>query len=164
MFCEPANRSTSSDVLRASTPWSKSSPRGPDWRVRRLLNIRLVSTRFLQRGKPEETGRIRLGSVNCIKRLVQKEADRPAVVYPGRAVLIERGIIPEKGQEVGDDEHEAGEGDKVRRHARREALDDDIGIEGFEYVTRHQRAVDTRVLVLPKIRQVFLPYVDHDDN
>jgi hypothetical protein len=36
MFCEAAKIKTSREVLRASTPWSKSSPRGPDCLVRRL--------------------------------------------------------------------------------------------------------------------------------
>lgn len=36
MFCEAAKIRTSREVLRASTPWSKSSPRGPDCLVRRL--------------------------------------------------------------------------------------------------------------------------------
>lgn len=38
-FCEAAKMRHSRDVLTASTPWSKSSPRGPLWCVRRLQMI-----------------------------------------------------------------------------------------------------------------------------
>jgi hypothetical protein len=47
------------------------------------------------------------------------------------------------------------------RHRHREALDNDIGIEGLEDVLGHQRLVDAGILVLVQLGQVALPNVHH---
>lgn len=84
----------------------------------------------------------RLRAVNRIEGLVQEQADRPAVVDPRRAVLVEGRVVPQQRAEVDDDEHEAREGDQVGRHPHGEALDDHIRVEGLEDVPRHERVVD----------------------
>lgn len=104
---------------------------------------------------------LRLSAIDRIKGLIEKETDGPAVVDPRRAVLVQRRVVPQQRQEVGDHEHEPRERDEVRRHRPREEADDNIGVEGLEDVLGRQRSVDRRVLVLLEIRQVFLPHVDH---
>lgn len=105
----------------------------------------------------------RLRSVNGVKGLVQEQADGPRVVDPGRAIGIQARVIPQEGQEVGDDKGEAGEGDEVRGHPYREALDDDVGVEGLEDVFGEQGAVDARVLVVFERGELALADVDHDE-
>lgn len=89
----------------------------------------------------QEEGHSRLGSVDSIKGLVQKQTDGPAVVNPARAVLVEGWVVPEECPEVGDHKHEAGEGDQVGCHGHGEALDDHIGVEWLEDVLAGQAAV-----------------------
>lgn len=48
-----------------------------------------------------------LRAITGIERLVQEEADCPAVVHPRRAVLVEPWCIPQHRQEVDDDEAES---------------------------------------------------------
>jgi len=91
----------------------------------------------------------RLCTINRVKGLVQKQTQSPAVIDPSGTVLVQAGVIPEQGQKVGYDKHEARQRNQVRGHAHREQLDDDIGVERLEDVARQQRVVDTRVLVLP---------------
>lgn len=107
-------------------------------------------------------GDVRLGAVNGVECLVEEETDGPAEVDPWWAVLVERRIVPEQGQQVGDDKGEARQGDEVWRHALGEALDDDIVVEGLEDVLGRQRVVDAGIPVLLEVWQLFLPYVDHD--
>ncbi len=104
---------------------------------------------------------IRLRAVDGIKCLVYEQTSSPSIVDPWRAILVESGIVPEQGEEVGDDEHEPGQGDQVRGHPHGKALDDDIGVEGLENIFRRQRVVDAAVFVLLEVRQIFLPYVHH---
>lgn len=54
---------------------------------------------------------LRLGSVHSVKGLVEEKADCKGPVHPGRHVLVHCRIVPQHGQEVDDDEAEAGEGD-----------------------------------------------------
>ena len=107
-------------------------------------------------------GDIRLGAVNGVECLIEEEANGPGVVHPWWAVLVKRRVIPEQRQQVGDDEGETGKSDEVWRHALREALDDDIVIEGLEDVLGRQRTIDAGVFVLLEVWQLLLPYVDHD--
>lgn len=102
-------------------------------------------------------------SINGVKGLVQEQADGPRIVDPRRAIGIQARVIPQQGQEVGDDEGEAGEGDEVRGHPYREALDDDVGVEGLEDVFGEQGAIDARVLVVFERRELALADVDHDE-
>lgn len=60
---------------------------------------------------PEKTRDLRLGTVNSVKRLVEQQSDGPAVVHPAWTVLIQRGVVPQHGQEIDDDEHESRQGD-----------------------------------------------------
>lgn len=103
----------------------------------------------------------RLRPIDSIKSLIQEQADSPAIVHPGRAVLVQHGRVPQQGREVGDDEGEAGQGDGVGRHAHGEALDDEVRVEGLEDVLAGQRAVDRRVLVLLERGELPLADVDH---
>jgi hypothetical protein len=85
---------------------------------------------------------VRLRAIHGIKGLVEKQTSSPAVVDPRRAILVQRRIVPEQSQEVGNDEHETRQGNQVGSHGHGEALDDDIGIEGLEDVFGYQRVVD----------------------
>lgn len=104
---------------------------------------------------------IRLGAIDGIKGLVNEQAGGPCVVDPRRTILVERRVVPEQGEEVGDDEHEARQGDQVWGHPHGEALDDDMGVEGFEDILGCQRMVDAAVFVVPEVWQELLPHVDH---
>lgn len=104
---------------------------------------------------------LRLRAVDGVKGLVQKQAERPAVVDPRWAVLVESGVVPQQGEEVRDDKGESGQGDEVRRHGHGEDFDDDIGVKGLEHVFGQQRVVDARVLVLFERWELLLTYVDH---
>lgn len=75
--------------------------------------------------------------------------------------MIQSRVVPQEGEEVGDDEAEAAQGDQVGSHAHGEALDDYIGVEWLEDILGNERVVDCRILVLLQVRQVFLSYVDH---
>jgi hypothetical protein len=106
----------------------------------------------------------RLRPIHSIKSLIQEQAHPPAVIHPRRAILIQGGVVPQHGEEVGHDEHEARQRDQVGRHAHREALDDKVGVEGLEDVLGRQRAVDAGVLVLPQSREVILAEVHHRER
>lgn len=104
---------------------------------------------------------LRLRSINGVKSLVQKQADGPAVVDPRGAILVERGVVPQHGEEVCDNEGESGKGDEVGRHAHGKAFDDDVCVERLQHVLGQQRIVHARVLVLLERGELALPYVDH---
>lgn len=104
----------------------------------------------------------RLAAIDRIERLVQEQADGPAVVDPAGAVLVEGGVVPEQGEEVRDDEEEAGEGDEVGGHGHGEALDDDVGVEGLEDVFGGEGVVDAGVFVFFEGGEFPLANVDHD--
>lgn len=76
----------------------------------------------------------RLTTINGIKSLIQEQAGCPAIVDPGRTVLVQCRIIPQHCQDVCHDKHEARQRDKVGRHAHGETLDDYICVEGLEDV------------------------------
>lgn len=87
-------------------------------------------------------------AIHGIKSLVQEQPRSPRVVDPARAVLVQGRVVPQHGQKVGHDEEEARQRDEVGRHAHREALDDDVRVEGLEDVLGRQRPVHRGVLVL----------------
>lgn len=58
-----------------------------------------------------------LSSVASIKGLVEKQADGPGCVDPGRTIRVEGRVIPEQREEVDDDERETGESNQVRSTA-----------------------------------------------
>lgn len=154
-----------------------------------MRRLRPAACQLLEaKGEGRHGRHIRLRPVHRVKGLVEKQAGSPAVVYPRRAVLVEGRIVPQQGEEVGDDEHEPRERDQVRRHRYGEALDDHIGVERLQDVLGEQRVVDlggrkhrqpcidtgrrqistpkevatdTRVLVLLQVRQKLLPDVYH---
>lgn len=99
--------------------------------------------------------------VNSVKGLIQKQAQGPRVVDPRRAILVERGVVPQQGQEVGHDEHEARQRDEVGRHAHREALDDDMCVKWLQHVFGRERPVHPGVLVLLERRELALADVNH---
>lgn len=107
-------------------------------------------------------GYSRLRAIDGVKGLVEEEADGPGIVDPRRAVLVQGGVVPEEGEEVEDDEHEAAQGDQVRGHGHGEALDDHIGVEGLQDVLGRERVIDARVLVLFEVGQILFPHVNHD--
>lgn len=76
----------------------------------------------------------RLRSINGIESLVQEKTGSPRVVHPRRAVLVEGGVVPQHGDEIGDDEHEARESDEVGRHAHGKKFDDHMGVEWLQNV------------------------------
>jgi hypothetical protein len=47
------------------------------------------------------------------------------------------------------------------RHGHREALDDHMGVEGLEDISRDETVVDAGVLVLLQLGQLALPDVHH---
>lgn len=55
--------------------------------------------------------RLRLHPIHRIKGLIQPQAQGPGGIDPRGTILIQSRIIPEHGQEVGDDEHEARKSD-----------------------------------------------------
>ena len=59
-----------------------------------------------------------LTSIDRIECLVEKQTYRPAQVNPGRAVLIQRGCVPEQRNEVRDNEAKARESDLVKADQR----------------------------------------------
>jgi hypothetical protein len=64
---------------------------------------------------PETFLYVRLHAVNGVERLVQKQPHSPADINPWRAILIQCRRIVKQGQEVRDDEGEAGQCDLVVR-------------------------------------------------
>lgn len=76
--------------------------------------------------------------------------------------MVEGGSVPQKSQEIGDDEKETGQSDEVGRHAHREAFDNNLCIERLEDVFRGERVINARILVVPESRELFLPDVHHD--
>jgi hypothetical protein len=50
-----------------------------------------------------------LASIHSVECLVEEEPNRPAGVYPRRAVLIQRWRIPEHGEKINDNKTEARE-------------------------------------------------------
>lgn len=54
---------------------------------------------------------VRLCTINCVKGLVQEKSNGPRGVHPGGHILIEGWVVPKQGQEVDNDEAEAGQGD-----------------------------------------------------
>ena len=103
----------------------------------------------------------RLRPINRIKRLIQKQSNCPTRIHPRRHILIKRGIIPKQGQEVEDDEGEAGKGDGIGCHGHGEAFYDDVVVEGLEDVFGGEGVVDAGVLVAVEAFEVFLADVDH---
>lgn len=102
-----------------------------------------------------------LATVDGIESLVQEQAEGPAVIDPAGAILVEGGVVPQQGEEVDDDEHEAREGDEVGRHAHRKALDDHICVKGLEDVFRGEGPIDARVLVFAERGEIPLTDVHH---
>ena len=78
----------------------------------------------------------RLSSINSVKCLIKKQSNSPRRIYPSWHVLVKRGIIPEKGQEIEDDEAETRESDGIRCHGHGEAFDGDIVVERLEDIFR----------------------------
>lgn len=60
---------------------------------------------------PRLLGAARLGAVDGVEGLVEEEANGPGGVDPARAVEVEGRVVVEEGQNIDDDEGEAGEGD-----------------------------------------------------
>ena len=89
----------------------------------------------------------RLGAVYRVEGLVEEEAQSPGCVDPGWHVLVEGRVVPEEGEEVDDDEAEAGEGDGIGRHGEGEAADYYIVVEGLEDVPGDEGVVDAGVFV-----------------
>lgn len=155
---------TSRLVLRASTPWSNSSPRGPDCLVRRL-HVRVSQCASTHPASSNQRCKdLRLRAIHRVKGLVKEQSNGPREVNPSRAVLIERGVIPQKGQKIGNDKQESRQGNHIWRHSHGETVNDKVGVERLEDVLGHQRAINRRVLVFPQRGQLMLPYVDHFDN
>ena len=102
-----------------------------------------------------------LRPIHSIKSLIQKEPNGPRSVHPSWHILIERRVVPEEGQEIHDDEAEAGERDGIRCHGHGEAFYDDVVVEGFEDVFRDEGVVDAGVFVLFEAFEALCPYVDH---
>jgi len=50
---------------------------------------------------------VRLCPVHSIESLVQKESNCPSRIDPSRHILVEARVVPEKGEEIQDDESEA---------------------------------------------------------
>lgn len=104
---------------------------------------------------------IRLTTIHSIKSLIQEQANAPTEIDPRRTILIQRRVIPQQRQEISNDEKEARQGNQIRRHPHGKALDNDIGVEGFEHIAGEQRVVYSGVLVLLEVGQLLLSDVYH---
>lgn len=54
---------------------------------------------------------LRLGAIDGVEGLVQEKSDGKGEVDPRRHVLVHRGIIPQHGQKIDNDEAKARQGD-----------------------------------------------------
>ena len=146
----------SSEVFTASTPWSKSSPRGPLWCVLRLRKLSVYSSDLCSL-----IVSLRLCSINCIKGLIKKQSQRPTCIYPRRTILIECWIIPQQGQHVDYHETETSQRDEIRCHPHGKTSYNNVGVEWFENISRKERVVDAGILVLFQTGKLVLSQVNH---